>query len=360
MPRGLSRRVDRSGELRSRRLAYALLALLGMWPALGCKTKPYVNAHIESVNAEYRQLEDYVYVLEEQNARLQQELDAARKSPATDALPGSGASPSRRGLFRRAPSRGASPSNDNATPEMQPPVIEVPDAAPSSPSSPSLPRSTFRQADQPEVELSPPAETPPSIEVPRPGSGGALPSPEGLLPAPSTLPQDTSPPERLPSKPTDRKITHVFVNPALTGGCDLDGQPGDDGLKIVLEPRNETDEYVPEAGSLSLVVLDPDREGDAARVARWDFDQEAARQVLAESGAGRGLKLEMPWPAAAPSANRLKLYVRYETPDGRKLQADREIFVTPPGQAISRWTPRASEERRAAHEEATEPVRPLR
>ena len=42
----------------------------------GCRTQPYVNAHIESVNAEYRQLEDYVYSLEEENARLQQETRA--------------------------------------------------------------------------------------------------------------------------------------------------------------------------------------------------------------------------------------------------------------------------------------------
>jgi hypothetical protein len=150
----------------------------------------------------------------------------------------------------------------------------------------------------------------------------------------------------------DTKITHLFVNPALTGGCDLDGQPGDDGLKIVLEPRNEADEYVPEAGSLSLVVLDPEREGDAARVARWDFDLDAARQVLAESGTGKGLALEMPWPAATPAVNRLKLYVRYETADGRKLQTQRDIFVTPPGQALSRWTPRSSEEQRASHIES--------
>ena len=30
----------------------------------GCATQPYLNSHIESVNTEYRQLEDYVYALE--------------------------------------------------------------------------------------------------------------------------------------------------------------------------------------------------------------------------------------------------------------------------------------------------------
>ena len=141
----------------------------------------------------------------------------------------------------------------------------------------------------------------------------------------------------------DKKVTHLFLNPALTGATDFDGQPGDDGLRVVLEPRNAADTFVSEAGSVSIVVLDPDRQGDAARVARWDFDGSAMRQLIADSSPTRGIKLEMPWPAAPPAVNRLKLFVRYETPDGRRLQADREIYITPPGQAISRWTPRSPE-----------------
>jgi hypothetical protein len=145
------------------------------------------------------------------------------------------------------------------------------------------------------------------------------------------------------SKLKDKKVTHLFLNPALTGATDFDGRPGDDGLRVVLEPRNAAEGLVSEAGAVSIVVLNPDLEGDAARVARWDFDQSAVRQLLADSSATRGIKLEVPWPASAPSANRLKLYVRYETTDGRKVQADREIFVSPPGQAIGRWTPRTAE-----------------
>jgi hypothetical protein len=95
------------------------------------------------------------------------------------------------------------------------------------------------------------------------------------------------------------------------------------------------------------VVLDPSRDGQAARVARWDFDLSAAREMLAASG-GRGLKLELPWLATPPASQRLQVYVRYETADGRRLQTDREIFVTPPGQAIGRWTPRTESKRSAA------------
>ena len=48
----------------------------------------------------------------------------------------------------------------------------------------------------------------------------------------------------------------------------------------------------------------------------WDFDLSAARQKLASSGATSGIKLELPWPATPPEANKLHLFVRYETADG--------------------------------------------
>ena len=71
--------VRRSGS--NAALSGLLLAVVAV--TMGCKTKPYVNAHIESVNAEYRQLEDYVYSLEEEKAKLQQRA-LKHKSKTTD------------------------------------------------------------------------------------------------------------------------------------------------------------------------------------------------------------------------------------------------------------------------------------
>jgi hypothetical protein len=312
----------------------ARLFLLAILAFAGCRTQPYVNAHIESVNAEYRQLEDYVYALEEENARLHQELAGLRTVTPTT-RPGA-SEPARGGLFRRP---GAAPSRlAPSDPHMEPPVIELPGESPSMPAPGSRSR-----LQRPETD---PADTPPSIELP--SRNGAA---EETLPLPAR-PQTPTAPEPISAKPEDKTITHLFVNPLQTGGFDLDSQPGDDGLRVIIEPRNAGGEFVPEAGAVSIVVLDPTREGDAARIARWDFDTSAARQMLAASSPGRGLKVEVPWPNATPVANRLKLFVRYETADGRKLQADREIFVTPPGEAIGRWTPR-SVERQAS---ATEPI----
>ena len=310
--------------------------------SVGCATKPYVNSHIESVNAEYRHLEDYVYVLEDENARLVKEnetLRSGRPSGKAD----SGSAPGRGGLFRRAPAGGtpgSQPPARDAAPGSEPPVIELPGETP--------PRAPGRSTTQ-RPEIGSPADTPPNIELPGPSS------PVEPLPIPGAREiRAPAVPDAISPKPVDKKITHLFLNP-LTGGTDFDGQPGDDGLRIVVEPRNAGDEYVAEAGAVSVVLLDPERQGDSARIARWDFDQSATRQSLTATSPGRGMKLEVPWPGAAPAATRFKLFVRYEAPDGRKLQAEREVFVTPPGQSLGRWTPRPAD-RPIVQVAAEEPV----
>ena len=224
------------------------------------------------------------------------------------------------------------------------PQIEVPGSSLPAPPAPSG-RSRLQRPDLSPPADSPPNLAPPAIELPPPA---AIPAPtEQIRPAAAERPLSMA---ATAAKPTDKKITHVTLSPLFTGGADFDSQPGDDGLCVVVEPRNAGEEYVLEAGPISIVVLDPSRQGDAARVARWDFDLSAARQKLAGSAATTGIKLELPWPATPPAANRLHLFVRYETADGRKLQTDREIFLTPPGQVSSRWTPRTAQRQRPAVE----------
>jgi hypothetical protein len=308
----------------------------------GCRTKPYVNAHIESVNAEYRELEDYVYSLEEENARLQQEMDALKSGRVdrtrTDAPASDG------GLFRRrsvpAPARGTpapTPPRIEAGPADEPPSIEIP----STPSTRQRPG--FDEPAPDGLDLAPP-----SIDIPPPGDApaeDALPSPAAPISRPEAIPAR---PASLSGAPLDRQVTQLHLNPLLTGGADLDGQPGDDGLSLVIEPRNAADQYVPEAGAISVVVLDPTLQGEAARVGRWDFDATMTRQLLTRTSVARGIQLDLPWPASPPASKRLHLYVRYETSDGEKVQADREITLADSDEVAGRWTPRPPERQRPA------------
>ena len=311
------------------------LTAMGLVPSAGCRTAPFVNAHLETVNGEYRQLEDYVYCLEDENNRLQRELDdckAGRRGGADgDAAPAR----ERGGTFRRQlrdSSGGVSPQSDSS--ELVPPTIE-----PGTPGEPSPPaqtpprRSTLnRPSSQQEPDSTDNLDLePPTVELPAPAETPPTPATPAAPAKPESLP---------PAAPSDTKITHLFLNPILTGGSDLDSRPGDDGLSVVVEPRNAAEEYVPQAGAISIVVLDPSKAGEEARVARWDFDLAATEQKLKTSSAARGIRAADALAGVAPFHRRLHLFVRYETADGRQIQTDREIFLTPPGQLSERWTPR--------------------
>ena len=321
-----------------------LLAALSLIAVLTGCAGPQVRAHIDSVNAEYRQLEDYVYCLEDENAKLQRQLDYER---------GLG------GVPRRPNSRPGTTDAPSDTDDLNPPTIEpgTPTTPPagSSRSSVQRPKTSPASAGTNEkLELSPPL-----IEIPGAAEKGA-PATEDL-PTPA-VPRELRPaaPEAIPPPPADTKVTHIFLNPLLTGGVDFDRQLGDEGLSIVLEPRNAADEYVPVAGAVSVVVLDPAKEGEAARIARWDFTLTATQQKLQTASGAKGIHLEMPWPASPPTANQLKLFVRYETADGRPLQSERDIYITPPGQIAQRWTPRPPDRpRTVAAPTATSPPLPL-
>ncbi len=299
----------------------------GLALGAGCRTKPHVNAHLESVNAEYRELEDYVYALEDENDRLTRELENLRSNPSPRGSSSPSSQPGR--LFRRP---------DRSTPRDVTPGESMPELAP-----PRIESGTpvdVSELDVPTIDIpTSPADTPP-----RETGRLRLEPPAAELPAPTSDPRSATPvtPEPLQPPPTDRRVTHLFLNPAFTGGNDLDGQPGDDGLSVVLEPRNAASEYIPAAGSVSVVVLDPTRVGDAARIARWDFDAAQLADKF-DTGTTRGLNLSLPWPATTPRSEKLHLYVRYVTPDGRKLQSDREIFLRRGEELAGVWTPRAAQ-----------------
>jgi hypothetical protein len=149
-------------------------------------------------------------------------------------------------------------------------------------------------------------------------------------------------------------VTHVFLNPVLTAGTDFDRQPGDDGIVVVIEPRNRDDAFVPLAGPISVLVLDPAKTPEEGRiVARWDIDATEAQRMLVDSPTVRGIQLRLPWPARPPQTSQLHLYVRYLTVDHRDLRADRELFITLPGQYSQRWTPRAAPRSSSEHTAAT-------
>ncbi|MEX2561240.1 MAG: hypothetical protein WD403_15060 [Pirellulales bacterium] len=175
---------------------------------------------------------------------------------------------------------------------------------------------------------------PPEIMPPGTGPEGRHSPADGARPSQSRLDHDPG----ADQTPLDSAIVAgITLNPRLTGGHNVDGRAGDEGVMVVIEPRDADGDLVEVAGDVSVVVLDPARQGQAARVARWDFTAHEAAGHLRETPMGNGLHFELRWPHGPPAGAALTLYVRFTTSDGRKLGVEKQIDVDPPGVPSDQW-----------------------
>lgn len=219
-----------------------------------------------------------------------------------------------------------------------PPVITLPDEPlPSGelperfrgPSSSGLPETDAPPFGLPEIL--PPSDDGVDIPAPATSQPRGLNSPAAPMPRGTSLPADEirrgSPTAgRLPGD--DVEVVAVTLDPRLT--------VGDDGLTIVVQPRDADGQIVPSPGPISVVLIDPAlaSRGDVARLARWDF----TRDQVARMWGGGSLFLKMAWPESRPSSGRLRLFVRYTTGDGRRLETDREITIRQVGEPSDGWS----------------------
>lgn len=290
---------------RSRLLIWACVLLVGI---VGCRN-PGVTMEFELLHREMREMEDYIYSLEAELDEKSSQLSELQSTDSTNIN-----ADSKQKDFEE---------EDYEDDQLQAPEIELDDS----------------DADSLEV-IEPPETLLPAI--PPPGDWDEFQKPHDLSQAkPTSLASkslDTDP--NAPGDDVlDTHITHVVLNNRLTAGHNFDDAPGDDGIRVVLEPRNVLGQVLPLQGAVSLVLLDPQLKEQDARVARWDFDSEQVSQFIVETGSDQGIHLELPWKQRIPKHSNLHLFVRYETTDGRRLIADEQIRLNRNGESASRWTP---------------------
>jgi len=327
--------------------------LAGLVLASGCRGTGYLNSYVESHNSENRQLEDEIYELQGENEALLSEVESLKEQISR--LKSGDTHPRGGGLFRnnRRPS-----TPENADPGTTPPVIEegdsvAPEEIMPSASIPAEKRPTWSPtpASQPLPSKSLPSH---SVRMPQaedhedeslpvtprmsPATGPEeAPSEENSLPEPQT-PQKSSPSE---PEVIDNKVSQIYLNPQYTGSANLDNTPGDDGINVLIQPQNQSGQFVPQAGQLTIVALDPTRQGDAARLARWEFDADAIQTMLSSQGNRRGIFLQLPWPGQAPSGKQVQIFVRYRQGNATPIQTRHELALVDSRSAPERWVRRS-------------------
>lgn len=278
----------------------------------GCRS----NQNIQLLERELRIQEDSLYAMEDlideyeskletvrrENAALRGELneDGDRPSTPTEAPP------------RRRPSRGRPSAEDQEPNGLAPPKIELPSGLD--------PLSRRRRQNRSPAEDDEPALIP--------ANGDQL-----------TAEQLNGDSVAVEITETDNtRVKRIRLNRLLTGGYNSDGENGDEGITAVIEPRDANDQLIAVAAPIAVVVLDPAIDDEAARVARWDFSADEVAKAYRKTPLGEGFCLEMPWSAIPPRHGRLKMFVRYTTSDGRKLEASKPIDIELAGRVARNWT----------------------
>lgn len=337
--------------MKARKLLVAALACLA---ASACRTDP--NTML--LERELRRQEDKIYELKDaledcraENSALHGRLDEGGRTPHTE----SGAGGRSRGPRTSAPPAEAAPT--------KPPVIELPsEALPEGeiPERLRVPQKRGGPSSGPSSrEPAPAGKRAASMDkVTSEAAGPVLPG----LGEPVEVSKQWSPAGVPPVALVDsQQAAAIVLNRRMSGGYNAGGRSGDDGVTLVVEPRDAQGRFVAAPAEVTVVAIDPAVQGPEGRIARWEFTPQETAALMRGSATDSGIHMQMLWPNQPPKHNDLHLFVRYTTSDGRRLEAEAPIRVALPGdRTAGRWTPSEPPPPVPQNSRLTEPWRPAR
>ena len=124
----------------------------------------------------------------------------------------------------------------------------------------------------------------------------------------------------------DAVVTHITLNGTVTTGSASTSEV-EEGILVVIEPRNAAGEYVPISGPIAVTVWEPSQTGRPP-LAHWKLNVVQATTTMRQSPWGRGIHVIRPWPERLPKTNRVHVSAHYTTVDERVVKADRTLDVT--------------------------------
>jgi hypothetical protein len=111
-----------------------------------------------------------------------------------------------------------------------------------------------------------------------------------------------------------------------TGGVFGEGPTGDDGLMVVVVPRDEDGAAVKVPARLEIAAWDITPAGLKTPIGNWGVPAEKLRPAWRSGFISTGYFVAVPWQTY-PSSERVRIAVRLTTLDGRAFETDRDINV---------------------------------
>ncbi|HAN97634.1 MAG TPA: hypothetical protein DCQ98_09505 [Planctomycetaceae bacterium] len=147
----------------------------------------------------------------------------------------------------------------------------------------------------------------------------------------------------------DWEVVAVGVDRRQTAGFDANADGIDDGISLVIHPRNASGQTIPVFAPMSIAVIDPAERGEAQRIGLWKFtaDELAYRQP-ATARPSDGIALRLNWTRGIPRHGNLAVFVRYEAPDGQQYEDRLDVAIALRAGERSAWTARPTPFRSAA------------
>lgn len=175
----------------------------------------------------------------------------------------------------------------------------------------------------------------PAIPLPTTNASGKKPtasSPSGVVQTSAT---------EIKSKPIDPRVRQIDWHPTMCRAQNTDGKPGDDGLYLVLVPRNSAGEFVPTTGSLTIVVEETLPDNQVVRIGRYEYTPKELNEQLEPIGTAPGLHLPIRWAEQTPSGSSVEVYAKFTLEDGTTMVNRRTIPLRRlANSGPSNWTPR--------------------
>jgi hypothetical protein len=109
-----------------------------------------------------------------------------------------------------------------------------------------------------------------------------------------------------------------------TGGADLDGQPGHDGVKVYLSPIDQRGDTIKTAGTVRIQLYDLAARPDQTLIGQFDFNVDEVSKAFASGFMAYHFTFTCPWKPAPPK--NAEITIRAEFTDyltGKKLSAQK-------------------------------------
>jgi hypothetical protein len=126
------------------------------------------------------------------------------------------------------------------------------------------------------------------------------------------------------------KAEALKFNMLLTSGLDRDGQPGDEGLSVLVLPVDANGDLIKLVGTVELELLDLTREEGNKRLGNWRFSTDEVREHWHHGFLSAGYLFKLDWQVV-PVSPELTLHAKLTAPDGRAFDATTQVKVAPPG-----------------------------